>query len=121
MILFGLPETKDDKASGAYARDGIVQRAVRALKKELPDLIVITDVCLCEYMSHGHCGIVHEGRKTVLNDPTLELLAKTALSHAEAGADLVAPPRTLWPPAPSSKLRWKSAGHSRTTRPGGLH
>jgi porphobilinogen synthase len=91
VILFGLPETKDDKASGAYARDGIVQRAVRALKKELPDLIVITDVCLCEYMSHGHCGIVHEGRKTVLNDPTLELLAKTALSHAEAGADLVAP------------------------------
>ena len=92
VLLFGIPDSKDDRASGAYAKDGIVQRAVRLLKKELPNLLVITDVCLCEYMSHGHCGIVdsrHGG--TVLNDPSLKLLAKTALSHAEAGADLVAP------------------------------
>jgi porphobilinogen synthase len=93
VLLFGLPETKDAKASGAYARDGIVQQAVRRLKKELPDLLVITDVCLCEYMEHGHCGVVQrEGRGAgILNDPTLRLLAQTAASHAEAGADIVAP------------------------------
>ena len=93
VLLFGIPDTKDEKASGAYARNGIVQKAVRLLKKELPDLLVITDVCLCEYMSHGHCGIVdvQNGRGAVLNDPTLELLARTAGSHAEAGADIVAP------------------------------
>jgi porphobilinogen synthase len=93
VLLFGLPDAKDEKASGAYARSGIVQQAVRLLKKELPALVVITDVCLCEYMSHGHCGIVrrHRSGAHVLNDPTLELLARTALSHAEAGADLVAP------------------------------
>lgn len=92
VILFGLPEKKDEKASGAYANNGIVQQTVRLLKKELPDLLVFTDVCLCEYMSHGHCGIVG-GKKVrgVQNDPTLALLAKTALSHAEAGADVVAP------------------------------
>ena len=88
-ILFGIPETKDEKGSGAYAQDGIVQEAIRALKKEFPELYVITDVCLCEFTSHGHCGIVQGDR--VLNDPTLELLARTALSHAEAGADMVAP------------------------------
>lgn len=89
IILFGLPAEKDETASGAYAENGEVQEAIRALKKVTPDLIVITDVCLCEYMSHGHCGIVEGGR--ILNDPTLELLAKTALSHAQAGADIVAP------------------------------
>jgi porphobilinogen synthase len=93
VILFGIPESKDERASGAYARNGIVQQAVRLLKRELPDLVVITDVCLCEYMSHGHCGLVEvkNGRSTVLNDPTLKLLARTAVSHAEAGADIVAP------------------------------
>ncbi len=93
VLLFGIPDRKDTTASGAYAKQGIVQKAVRALKKEFPDLLVITDVCLCEYMSHGHCGIVEAGAKTgrVLNDPTLKLLARTAVSHAEAGADLVAP------------------------------
>jgi porphobilinogen synthase len=93
VLLFGIPETKDVRASGAYAAKGIVQRAVRVLKKEFPDLIVITDVCLCEYMAHGHCGIVRQekGAAKVLNDPTLKLLAQTAASHAEAGADIVAP------------------------------
>ncbi|HXE74925.1 MAG TPA: porphobilinogen synthase [Candidatus Xenobia bacterium] len=89
VILFGLPESKDELASGAYAEDGIVQRAVRALKRELPGLVVITDVCLCEYTSHGHCGKVENG--VVVNDASLELLAKTALSQARAGADIVAP------------------------------
>ena len=89
VLLFGIPDKKDAKASGAYARNGIVQQVVRLLKKELPSLLVITDVCLCEYMSHGHCGIVHGGK--ILNDPSLKLLAATAASHAEAGADIVAP------------------------------
>jgi porphobilinogen synthase len=92
VLLFGIPEAKDEKASGAYARNGIVQQAVRLLKKELPELIVMTDVCLCEYMSHGHCGIVRRERGgEVANDATLPLLARAALSHAEAGADVVAP------------------------------
>ncbi len=89
ILLFGLPASKDGVGSEAYARDGIVQQAVRAVKDSISDLAVITDVCLCEYTSHGHCGIVERGR--VQNDPTLELLAKTALSHAEAGADVIAP------------------------------
>lgn len=89
VILFGIPEAKDEKASGAYHQHGIVQEAIRALKKEFPELYVVTDVCLCEYTSHGHCGIVQGDR--ILNDPTLELLANTALSHVEAGADMVAP------------------------------
>jgi porphobilinogen synthase len=88
-ILFGLPETKDDEASGAYDDNGIVQQAVRAIKRELPDLLVITDVCNCEYTSHGHCGkVVGE---EIDNDATLNWLAKSALSHARAGADIVAP------------------------------
>jgi len=93
VLLFGLPDRKDARASGAYAHNGIVQQAVRLLKKELPQLLVITDVCLCEYMSHGHCGVVHRGAHgaRILNDPTLKLLARTAASHAEAGADIVAP------------------------------
>lgn len=89
LILFGLPETKDELASGAYDDDGIVQRAVRALKREVPGLLVITDVCNCEYTSHGHCGVIRNG--DVDNDATLEWLAKTAVSHARAGADIVAP------------------------------
>jgi porphobilinogen synthase len=93
VLLFGIPEAKDERASGAYAASGIVQQAVRLLKRELPQLLVITDVCLCEYMSHGHCGIVKRDARGVhiLNDPTLKLLARAAASHAEAGADLVAP------------------------------
>ena len=89
VILFGLPETKDEAASGAYDDDGIVQRAIRALKRELPKLLVITDVCNCEYTSHGHCGKIVEG--DVDNDQTLDWLARSALSHARAGADIVAP------------------------------
>lgn len=93
VLLFGIPRDKDERASQAYAEQGIVQRAVRALKKDLPEMVVITDVCLCEYMSHGHCGIVREkeGHFHILNDESLELLAATALSHAQAGADIVAP------------------------------
>ena len=89
VLLFGIPDHKDAKASGAYAKHGIVQQVTRLLKKELPSLLVITDVCLCEYMEHGHCGLVHGGK--ILNDPTLALLARTAASQAEAGADIVAP------------------------------
>src|SRR5436309_12085466 len=89
VLLFGLPESKDPVGSGAYAAAGIVQAAVRAIKAAVPELLVITDVCLCEYTSHGHCGVVRETQ--VLNDPTLELLARTAVSHAAAGADIVAP------------------------------
>lgn len=89
VILFGIPETKDEYASGAYADDGIVQQAVRAVKREVPKLLVMTDVCNCEYTSHGHCGLVADGE--VQNDPTLEWLAKAAVSHARAGADVVAP------------------------------
>jgi porphobilinogen synthase len=93
VLLFGIPDKKDAKASGAYSPKGIVQQAVRLLKKEIPELLVITDVCLCEYMSHGHCGIVHQDSRggRILNDPTLKLLARSAASHVEAGADMVAP------------------------------
>jgi porphobilinogen synthase len=93
VLLFGIPDTKDTKASGAYAANGIVQQAVRRLKQELPELLVVTDVCLCEYMSHGHCGIVQQSGKgaRILNDPSLKILARTAASHVEAGADMVAP------------------------------
>jgi porphobilinogen synthase len=89
VILFGIPEEKDEEGSGAYAADGIVQRALRALRERYPDLVLITDVCLCEYTSHGHCGVIEDGE--VANDATLELLSRTAVSHAEAGADVVAP------------------------------
>ncbi len=89
VLLFGIPESKDEMASGAYAEDGIVQRAVRAIKRDVPGLNVITDVCNCEYTSHGHCGLVVNG--DVDNDATLEWLAKSAVSHARAGADIVAP------------------------------
>jgi porphobilinogen synthase len=90
VILFGLPDTKDEAGTGAFAEDGIVQRAIRELKAKSPDLLVITDVCMCEYTSHGHCGALDECG-CVINDVTLEMLAATAVSHAEAGADMVAP------------------------------
>src|SRR3982751_2231726 len=89
IIFFGLPESKDELASGAYAEDGIVQRAIRAVRQSSPEVIIMADTCLCEYTSHGHCGVVRDGE--VLNDPSLELLARTALSQAAAGADVVAP------------------------------
>ena len=89
ILLFGIPEEKDDEASGAYADDGIVQRALRELRADLPDLVLATDVCLCEYTSHGHCGVVRG--EEIDNDASLELLARTAVSHAEAGADMVWP------------------------------
>ena len=88
-ILFGIPETKDPLGVEAYSEDGIIQQAVRAIKDAVPDLIVITDVCLCEYTDHGHCGIIEDGE--VLNDPTLDLLVKESLSHAHAGVDVIAP------------------------------
>ena len=92
-LLFGIPGKKDEQASGAYAENGIVQKALRAIKSKCPDLVTITDVCLCEYMSHGHCGAtrIDGDHFHVLNDETIELLVKTALSHAAAGADMVAP------------------------------
>jgi porphobilinogen synthase len=89
VIIFGLPEKKDEVASGAYAEDGVVQQAIRAIRQSTPDMIVMADTCLCEYTSHGHCGVVRGGE--VLNDESLELLARTAVSQAEAGTDVVAP------------------------------
>ncbi|HEV7747485.1 MAG TPA: porphobilinogen synthase [Pyrinomonadaceae bacterium] len=89
VILFGLPEAKDETGSGAYHEAGIVQQAVRAIRASAPELVIMTDTCLCEYTSHGHCGVVRDGE--VLNDPSLELLARTAVSQAAAGADVVAP------------------------------
>ena len=89
VLLFGIPEEKDEAASGAYDEDGIVQQALRALRERVPELVLLTDVCLCEYTSHGHCGVVDKGE--VVNDLSLELLARTAISHAEAGADAVCP------------------------------
>jgi porphobilinogen synthase len=93
ILLFGIPERKDEQASGAYAEDGVIQEALRAIKSKCPELIAITDVCLCEYMSHGHCGVtrIDGDHFHVLNDESVELLVKTALSHAAAGADVVAP------------------------------
>ena len=89
IIIFGVPAAKDDVASGAWAEDGIVQRAVKAVKDRFPELLVTTDLCLCAYTTHGHCGVVKDGR--ILNDPSLEILARTAVSHARAGADIIAP------------------------------
>ncbi len=93
VLLFGIPAQRDEKATQAYAENGVVQRAVRRLKRELPKLVVMTDVCLCEYMSHGHCGVTdfHDGTPHVHNDASVELIVKTAVSHAKAGADVVAP------------------------------
>jgi len=93
VLLFGIPEKKDEQASGAYAENGVVQEALRAIKEKCPEVVAITDVCLCEYMSHGHCGVtrIDGDHFHVLNDETVDLLVKTALSHAQAGADMVAP------------------------------
>jgi porphobilinogen synthase len=89
IIVFGLPERKDERGSGAFIEDGITQRAIRAIKREVKDLVVLADTCLCEYTSHGHCGVIEDG--DVANDPTLEILADTAISQAQAGADIIAP------------------------------
>ncbi|MGH9914820.1 MAG: porphobilinogen synthase, partial [Pyrinomonadaceae bacterium] len=89
VIIFGLPETKDELASGAYDRSGIVQSAIKAVKRALPNITIIADTCLCEYTSHGHCGVVRDGE--VLNDESLELIAETAVSQARSGADIIAP------------------------------
>jgi porphobilinogen synthase len=89
VMIFGLPEQKDERGSGAFAEDGITQRAIRALKREVSDLVVLADTCLCEYTSHGHCGVIENN--DVANDPTLEILAQTAVSQAQAGADVIAP------------------------------
>ena len=93
VILFGVPQEKDEQASGAYAENGVVQKALRAIKSKCPEVVAITDVCLCQYMSHGHCGVarIDGDHFHVLNDETVDLLVKTALSHAHAGADMVAP------------------------------
>jgi porphobilinogen synthase len=112
VILFGIPEEKDELASGAYAADGITQRAVRALKRSVPGLLVITDVCNCEYTSHGHCGKVENG--DVDNDATLEWLAKTAVSHACAGADIVAPSDMMDGRIGAIRMALDAAGHSNT-------
>jgi porphobilinogen synthase len=90
ILLFGLPDSKDEKASSAWAKDGVIQNAVREIKKNFKDLLIITDVCLCAYMSHGHCGVL-SAQGEIENDPSLKILAETALSHAQAGADIVAP------------------------------
>src|ERR1044072_6805917 len=109
IILFGLPETKDEFGSGAYHEKGIVQQAVRAIRASSPDLVIITDTCLCEYTSHGHCGVVSDGE--VLNDPSLELLARTAVSQAEAGADIVAPAAMMDGQVGASRDALDDAGH----------
>ncbi len=110
VLLFGVPAAKDESGSGAYDDEGIVQMAVRALKEAHPDLAVITDVCLCEYTSHGHCGFVREGE--VDNDITVELLAKVAISHAEAGADAVAPSDMMDGRIGSIRFQLDEEGHS---------
>ncbi len=112
VILFGIPDRKDARASGAYAEEGIVQRAVRTLKEAHPELCVITDVCLCEYMDHGHCGVIAGDR--ILNDPTLALLEKTAVSHAEAGADIVAPSDMMDGRVGSIRAALDAAGFAQT-------
>jgi len=110
VILFGVPASKDEAGSGAYDPEGVVQMAVRALKDAHPDLVVITDVCLCEYTSHGHCGVVRDGE--VDNDLTVELLAKTAISHADAGADVVAPSDMMDGRVGAIRLQLDEEGHS---------
>ncbi len=109
VLLFGLPNHKDELATEAYDRDGIVQRAIATVKEHAPQLMVVTDVCLCEYTSHGHCGIVEGGQ--VLNDPTLELLARTAVSHADAGADMIAPSDMMDGRVGAIRLALDSSGH----------
>jgi porphobilinogen synthase len=113
VLLFGIPTEKDVQASGAYDNEGVVQLAVRAIKDALPDLVVMTDVCLCEYTSHGHCGVVREDGQ-VDNDVTLELLAKTAISHAAAGADAVAPSDMMDGRVGALRAQLDAEGHSET-------
>jgi porphobilinogen synthase len=113
VLLFGIPAEKDEQASGAYDDEGVVQLAVRAIKDAHPDLVVITDVCLCGYTSHGHCGVVREDG-AIDNDVTLELLAKTAISHAEAGADAVAPSDMMDGRVGALRSQLDSEGHSDT-------
>jgi porphobilinogen synthase len=113
VLLFGIPAQKDVQASGAYDDEGVVQLAVRAIKEAHPDLVVITDVCLCEYTSHGHCGVVRDDGQ-VDNDTTLELLAKTAISHAAAGADAVAPSDMMDGRVAALRSQLDSEGHSET-------
>lgn len=112
VILFGIPDTKDDEGSGAWDEYGAVQQGIRALKREFPELVVIADVCLCEYTSHGHCGILRDG--IVDNDATLPLLARAALSHAQAGADIVAPSDMMDGRVAAIRLGLDGAGHSDT-------
>src|SRR4051812_36500092 len=112
IILFGIPERKDESASEAYAADGITQRALRAVKKAAPSLLVMTDVCNCEYTSHGHCGLVEDG--DVVNDATLEWLAKAAVSHADAGADVVAPSDMMDGRVGAIRKALDAAGHANT-------
>jgi porphobilinogen synthase len=111
LMLFGVPSVKDEFGTGAYDDEGIVQMAVRALKEAHPDLVVMTDVCLCEYTSHGHCGVIREGGTEVDNDVTVELLAKTAISHAEAGADAVAPSDMMDGRIGSIRFQMDEEGH----------
>jgi porphobilinogen synthase len=111
LMLFGIPAAKDEFGTGAYDDEGIVQMAVRALKEAHPDLVVMTDVCLCEYTSHGHCGVIREGSSEVDNDVTVELLAKTAISHAEAGADAVAPSDMMDGRIGSIRFQMDEEGH----------
>jgi porphobilinogen synthase len=112
IILFGIPESKDERGSSGYDDDGIVQRAVRALKREVAGIIVITDVCLCEYTSHGHCGVVQDGE--ICNDVTLDLLARMALSHAKAGADIVAPSDMMDGRVAAIRAELERSGHVNT-------
>jgi porphobilinogen synthase len=109
VILFGIPDNKDETASEAYRSDGVTQRAIAAIREHAPNLLVITDVCLCEYTSHGHCGVVQDGE--VLNDPTLELLARTAVSHADAGAHIVAPSDMMDARVGAIRQALDAAGH----------
>jgi porphobilinogen synthase len=112
VLLFGVPDSKDDEGSGAWDDDGIVQRALRAVRAAAPDLVLLTDVCLCEYTSHGHCGVLHGGE--VANDETLELLARTAVSHVEAGADAVAPSDMMDGRVGAIRAALDEAGHDST-------
>jgi porphobilinogen synthase len=112
VILFGIPESKDDEGSGAWIEEGIVQQALRALRPRFPELLLLTDVCLCEYTSHGHCGVIRGDGAEVDNDLTVELLAKTAISHAEAGADAVAPSDMMDGRIGSIRFQLDEEGHS---------
>jgi len=112
LIVFGIPEEKDEQGSGAWEDDGIVQQALRALRDRVPQLVLVTDVCLCEYTSHGHCGVLHG--EEVANDETLELLARTAISHVEAGADAVAPSDMMDGRVAAIRSALDDAGHGPT-------